>query len=109
MRCACVCARANFSAQLAGSGIATLGLFHRLALSFGAHAGQAVLCLFAACGGGLIGESIRPRGELRIFAALFVVGSAFNFQAWDKYLLDVLPIVLLAIFAARTEVAAGEA
>jgi hypothetical protein len=33
------------------------------------------------------------------FVALFVVLSAFNFQAWDKYLLDVLPALLLALFA----------
>ncbi len=102
-------AHPNFSALLAGAGITTLGLVQRIACCLGGRGGHALLCLFAACGGALIGEALRWRSELGIFVALFVLGSTFNFQAWDKYLLDVIPIVFLAIFAARTEVATRRA
>jgi hypothetical protein len=37
------------------------------------------------------------------FSALaFVLFSSFNFQAWDKYLLDVLPAVLVALCSRST-------
>jgi len=91
----------NFSAILTGSGITTLGMFHRLASSFGAGAEHVILCFFAGCGGGLVGEALRSRSELAAFLALFVAGSVFNFQAWDKYLLDVIPVVLFALFTGR--------
>ena len=94
-------AHQNFSAQLAGSGIATLGYFHRAALLLGPRSAAFVLCGFAFLGGGFLGEALgaptaRP---WRFFVALFVVLSAFNFQAWDKYLLDVIPAALLALQA----------
>ncbi|HTA90482.1 MAG TPA: hypothetical protein VK745_12925 [Polyangiaceae bacterium] len=92
-------AHQNFSAELAGSGIATLGYFQRAALVLGPRGASCVLFSFAFLGGGLVGESLAGRGAWRFFVVLFVVLSAFNFQAWDKYLLDVLPAGILALLA----------
>jgi hypothetical protein len=92
-------AHQNFSAQLAGSGSMTLGYFHRAALLLGPRGAQIVLLAFAFLGGGLVGEALTVRSAPGFAVALFVALSAFNFQAWDKYLLDVLPAALVAIFA----------
>jgi hypothetical protein len=90
-------AHANFSAQLADSGIQTLGYFHKAALLLGPRAAQVVLCGFAFVGGGLLGEALTVASAPGYFVLLFVVLSVFGFQAWDKYLLDVLPSALLAL------------
>jgi hypothetical protein len=50
-------------------------------------------------GGGLVCEALAIPSACGFVVALFVVLSAFNFQAWDKYLLDVLPAPLAAIWA----------
>jgi hypothetical protein len=92
-------AHPNFSAELAGTHVETLGYFHKAALLLGPRIAQGVLFAFAFLGGGIIGEALAAPNALRFFIALFVVLSAFNFQAWDKYLLDVLPAVLLALLA----------
>jgi hypothetical protein len=92
-------AHQNFSAQLAGSGITTLGYFHKAALLLGPRAAQLVLLTFAFLGGGLVGEAFAERSAAGFAVALFIALSVFNFQAWDKYLLDVLPAALVAIFA----------
>ena len=92
-------AHQNFSAELAQSGITTLGYFQRAALLLGPRGASCVLLGFAFLGGGLVGESLAGLGAWRFFVALFVVLSAFNFQAWDKYLLDVLPAAILALLA----------
>jgi hypothetical protein len=42
---------------------------------------------------------VLPTSAPGFAVALFIVLSLFNFQAWDKYLLDVLPTTLIAIFA----------
>lgn len=90
-------AHANFSTQLAETGIQTLGLLHRLALHAGARGVHAVLGAFAVLGGGLIAESLAVRGPLRYFVGSFIVVSALGFQAWDKYVLELVLIVLVAI------------
>jgi hypothetical protein len=90
-------AHPNFAAQLADSGVTTLGYFQRATLVVGARMSHVVLFAFAGLGGGLIAQSVTARGPLRYFVALFFALSAFNFQAWDKYLLDMLPAALLAL------------
>ena len=90
-------AHANFSAQFADSGIQTLGYLHKAALLLGPRAAQIVLCGFAFVGGGLLGEALTVASAPGYFVLLFVVLSVFGFQAWDKYLLDVLPSALLAL------------
>lgn len=90
-------AHANFSAELAGSGILTLGYFHRAALLLGPLGAQCVLFAFAFLGGGLVGQTLATPSACGMFVVLFIAQSAFNFQAWDKYLLDVLPAVLIAL------------
>jgi hypothetical protein len=99
-------AHQNFSAQLSGSGITTLGYFHRAALLLGPRAAACVLFGFAFLGGGWVGEALHAfeARPWRFFVGLFVVLSAFNFQAWDKYLLDVIPAALLALFARDPDV-----
>jgi hypothetical protein len=92
-------AHQNFSAQLTNSGITSLGYFHRAALLLGPRAAQMVLLGFAFLGGGLVGEALAVPSAPGFVVLLFVALSAFNFQAWDKYLLDVLPAALIAIFA----------
>ncbi|MEO6599282.1 MAG: hypothetical protein ABIQ16_05375 [Polyangiaceae bacterium] len=92
-------AHPNFAAELADSGITTLGYFHRATLVFGVRPSHLVLFAFASLGGGLIAQSFSAQGPLRYFVALFFALSAFNFQAWDKYLLDVLPAALLALLS----------
>ena len=94
-------AHQNFSAELADSGITTLGYFHRMALSLGPFAAQCILVAFAFLGGGLVGEAFAVRSAPSLFVALFIALSVLNFQAWDKYLLDVLPAALVAILAPR--------
>jgi uncharacterized membrane protein (GlpM family) len=64
--------------------------------------GLVVLFGFAFLGGGLVAEALAVPSAPGFFVALFVLFSMFNFQAWDKYLLDVLPAALLAIFARPT-------
>ncbi|HEY3666439.1 MAG TPA: hypothetical protein VGL19_10585, partial [Polyangiaceae bacterium] len=95
-------AHQNFSAQLAGSGVTTLGLVHRGALLLGPRAAQVALGALAFVGGGLVGEALADQGALRFFVALFIALSVLNFQAWDKYLLDVIPAALLALLASRS-------
>ena len=50
----------------------------------------------------MVGEALAVNSAPGFAVALFVALSAFNFQAWDKYLLDVLPAALIAIFARST-------
>ncbi len=95
-------AHANFSAQLADSGIATLGCFHKATLLLGPRAAHIPLCIFAFVGGGLLGEALAVPSAAAYFVLWFVVLSLFSFQAWDKYLLDVLPSALFAILARPT-------
>ncbi len=92
-------AHQNFSATLAGSGITTLGYFQRAALLLGPSAAQTVLLAFAFVGGGLVGEAFAVLSAPSLFVALFIALSVLNFQAWDKYLLDVLPAALIALLA----------
>ncbi|HEX3854192.1 MAG TPA: hypothetical protein VHW01_24680, partial [Polyangiaceae bacterium] len=92
-------AHQNFSAQLADSGIKTLGYFHRVALMFGPRPAQITLLAFAFLGGGLVGEALAVASTPGFVVALFVALSVFNFQAWDKYLLDALPAALVALLA----------
>ena len=92
-------AHQNFSAQLADSGVTTLGYFHKAASLLGPRAAQVVLFAFAFLGGGLVGEALAVTSAPGFAVALFIALSVFNFQAWDKYLLDVLPAALIAIFA----------
>ncbi len=92
-------AHQNFSAQLVDSGVTTLGYFQRLALLLGPLGAQCVLLAFAFLGGGLVGETFAVPSASSWFVALFIALSVLNFQAWDKYLLDVLPAALVAILA----------
>ena len=92
-------AHANFSAQLADTGITTLGYFHRATLALGPNAAQIALCVFAFIGGGLLGEAWSAPSAPAYIVSLFVVFSLFGFQAWDKYLLDILPTALIALLA----------
>jgi len=95
-------AHQNFSAELAQSGIETLGLVHRTALRFGPRLSQGVLFALACLGGGLVGEGLAIPSAAGFSVAAFVLLSVFNFQAWDKYLLDVLPALLVALCSRST-------
>jgi hypothetical protein len=95
-------AHQNFSAELAGSGVETLGLVHRVALLFGPRLSHAALFGLACLGGGLVGEALASPSAAGFSVAAFVLLSAFNFQAWDKYLLDVLPTLLVALCSRST-------
>jgi hypothetical protein len=92
-------AHPNFAAQLVDSGVTTLGYFQRATLLLGPRVSHVVLFAFAGLGGGFVAQSCAARGPLGYFVGLFVLLSVFNFQAWDKYLLDVLPAALLALLA----------
>jgi hypothetical protein len=94
-------AHQNFASQLADPDNQTLGLLHRASLLLGEPGSRVVLGGFAGIGGGLTAEALFVPGALRWFVALFVVTSAFNFQAWDKYVLEALPSLLLALLALR--------
>lgn len=95
-------AHQNFFAELTGSGIETLGLVHRAALLFGPRVSHWVLFGLACLGGGLVGEALAVPSAAGFSVVAFVLLSAFNFQAWDKYLLDVLPAVLVALCSRST-------
>jgi len=90
-------AHANFSAQLAGSAITTLGLFQRLTLVFGTATSRLLIVCFGGLGGALLAHAFAHSSARRVLIALALLLGAFNAQAWDKYLLDVLPALLLAI------------
>jgi len=95
-------AHRNFSAELAQSGVETLGFVHRAALLLGPRLSQGVLFVLACLGGGLIGEGLAVPSSAGFSVGAFVLLSAFNFQAWDKYLLDALPALLVALCSRST-------
>ncbi len=90
-------AHRNFSAEMTRTGLETLGYLHRGARLLGVLPSHCVLLAFAALGGGLCARCLVVPRATRFFVALFFLCSVFGFQAWDKYLLDVLPAALLAI------------
>jgi hypothetical protein len=79
-----------------------LGLYHGTMISaFGPAVSHVALALFAGLGGAglavLIAGRNRVPAVMKTWTVLFLVVSLLNFSAWDKYLLDIIPIMLVSL------------
>ena len=91
----------NFTNKLFQNNVTTLGFYHKSILAvLGNPTFNLALVLFAFISGGwifVLFSSKRVPGTFKSIIAFYFAMNFFNIQAWDKYIIDIEIILILAI------------